>query len=122
MPTLLRTEVWGLPEGFDHMFLECLVQLPFSFDSSFLFLLSPSPLSLLFSHFLLLGGGGCSPLSPPPLPTPLWGIYKRIIAVYQNYGVYTEEQIMGYIWHRTMTVCYKFWGIYTRADYGVYIA
>ena len=47
------------------MFLEWLVQFSFSFEFSFLFLLSSSPpLSLLFFFWW---GGGCSPLSPPCL-------------------------------------------------------
>ena len=52
---------WGCRyiQAHDHMFFEWLVQLPFSFDSSFLLLLSLffSLLSLLFSFFLVEGGG-----------------------------------------------------------------
>ena len=68
MPTPLRSGVWGSLEAHDYMFLEGLVQLPFSFDSSFLFLLSFSlPLILsLFFFFLVwvVGGGVLTPISP----------------------------------------------------------
>ena len=63
--------VWWPLEAHNHMFMEWLVQLPFSFDFSFLFCLSfslPLILSLLFSLFILVfGGGGYSPLSHPCL-------------------------------------------------------
>ena len=68
-----RRGVWGPIVDHDLMFLEWLVQLCFSFDSSFLFLLSfslsSSPLPLFSSLFFLVGGG-CSPLSPPPCLRP----------------------------------------------------
>ena len=56
-------------EAHDRMFLERLVQLPFSFDTSFLssFFLSFSPLSFFSSLFLL----GVGVAAPPPAYTPV---------------------------------------------------
>ena len=70
MPTPLRSGVWGPLEANDHLFLERLVQLPFSFDSS-LFLLSLllSPLSSLSLLFQVVGGG-LQPPQPPPAYAP----------------------------------------------------
>ena len=106
LPTPLQSEVWwpsGVWESLEAheiMILEWLVQLPFSFASSFLFLLSfslPLPsLSLLFSLPLpslssllspfFFGGGEAAAPSAPPLPTPLLKVSMAFLAVFNCFS------------------------------------